>query len=73
MEQWTDAIIKAVDETPAPETIVLRNDSQIRSLEGLAMEKRLVKGSLEKLPVIKHGATLMEIDPYQGKDRSRSG
>lgn len=67
MEQWTDVIIKAVDEILAPETIVLRNDSQIRTLEGLAMEKRLVKGTLEKLPVIKHGATLMEIDPMAGQ------
>lgn len=67
MEKWTDVIVKAVDELLQPATIVLRNDSYSRTLEGLPMEKKIVKGDLEKLPVVKEGGLLIEIDPMSGQ------
>lgn len=67
MEKWTDVIIKVLDEIFSPETIVVRNDSPSRSLEGLPLEKRVVKGSLDKLPVIHDGSVKFEIDPMTGQ------
>lgn len=67
MEALSETVIKAVDEVFAPHTIVLRNDSQARVLEGLALEKRLIKGSLERLPVIREGQTVFETDPLTGQ------
>lgn len=67
MEKWTDTIIKVLDGIFSPRVIVLRNDSSSRTLEGLTMEKRVVKGSLDTLPVITDGNVRFEIDPMTGQ------
>jgi 23S rRNA (cytosine1962-C5)-methyltransferase len=43
-ERHLDWILDAVNEQVAPETIVLRNDNALRTLEGLPLEVRTVKG-----------------------------
>ena len=35
----------------SPSVIVVRNDSSVRLLEGLTLEKKIVKGNLDKLPL----------------------
>jgi len=40
-------LLAALDRLVAPETVVLRNDSPARELEGLALEVEVVKGRLE--------------------------
>jgi len=67
MEEWTDVIIELVEEIFSPSVIVLRNDGSIRNLEGLPLEKRIVKGSLDTLPVIKENGVSMEVDPMHGQ------
>jgi len=67
MERWTDTVVKVLDEIFAPRVIVLRNDSSSRILEGLEMEKRIVKGDLDTLPVITDGGVKFEIDPMTGQ------
>jgi 23S rRNA (cytosine1962-C5)-methyltransferase len=67
MEQWTDTIIHILDEIFSPSVIVLRNDSSARLLEGLKQEKRVAKGNLEQLPVIRENHLLFEIDPLSGQ------
>lgn len=68
MEALSETIIKVADEIFNPRVIVLKNDSSIRTLEGLPLEKKIVKGSLEeKLPVIRDGSTVMEVDPMGGQ------
>lgn len=67
MEKMTEAVIEALDEAFSPSVIILRNDSPSRTLEGLPLEKKVVKGSLEKLPVINEGGTRFEIDPMSGQ------
>lgn len=67
MEEWTDVIIELIEEIFNPSVIVLRNDSSVRSLEGLPLEKRIVKGSLETLPVVKENGVSMEVDPMSGQ------
>lgn len=67
MERMKEAILASVEEVLRPETIVLRNDSQSRLLEGLTLEKEVVKGSLDRLPVISEGTLSLEVDPLGGQ------
>lgn len=67
MEVMKDMVIDLFDEIMNPDVIVLRNDSRVRTLEGLLRHKEIVKGSLENLPVIREDGLLFEIDPYEGQ------
>lgn len=67
MEMMNDMVISVLDEILSPSVIVLRNDSQSRILEGLPLEKKVVKGSLDSLPIINEGEILIEVDPMTGQ------
>lgn len=67
MEALGDMVIKALDGIFSPSTIVLRNDSSIRTLEGLPLEKKLMKGDLDKLPVMEEDGIKIEVDPLLGQ------
>ncbi len=67
MEAMKDMVIELFDEILKPDVIVLRNESRVRTLEGLPRHKEIVKGSLENLPVIREDGLLFEIDPYEGQ------
>ncbi|MBI5237279.1 MAG: class I SAM-dependent rRNA methyltransferase [Deltaproteobacteria bacterium] len=67
MDRFSDTIIKVLDEIFEPKVIVLRNDGSMRTLEGLLLEKKLVKGRLDSLPVIREGKAVFEVDPLGGQ------
>lgn len=67
MDSLRDAIIPILDDLFAPSVIVLRNDSNSRALEGLPLEKVIVKGALDSLPVIKDGDVSIEVNPMSGQ------
>lgn len=67
MEMMKDTIISVLDEILSPSVIVLRNDSQSRILEGLPLEKKIVKGSPAPLPIINEDEVLIEVDPMSGQ------
>jgi 23S rRNA (cytosine1962-C5)-methyltransferase len=67
MEEFKDTIIEILDELIKPEIMVLRNESRIRMLEGLTLFKEVIKGDLQKLPVVQEDGILFEIDPYEGQ------
>jgi 23S rRNA (cytosine1962-C5)-methyltransferase len=67
MEMLKDTVISILDGILSPSVIVLRNDSQSRILEGLPLEKKVVKGHLDCLPIINEGEILMEVDPILGQ------
>lgn len=67
MECLRETILAALDDVLKPATIVLRNDSKARTLEGLPLEKCIVKGSLDSLPRITEGTVSFEIDPLAGQ------
>jgi len=53
-------LLAALDEVLEPETVVLRNDSPARSLEGLPLEVEVVKGTLDgPLPVRENGSNFL--------------
>jgi 23S rRNA (cytosine1962-C5)-methyltransferase len=46
---------------------VLRNDSSARLLEGIVQEKGVLKGAVDKLPLLQEGSLSFEIDPLSGQ------
>jgi 23S rRNA (cytosine1962-C5)-methyltransferase len=67
MEQFKDKIVETLDKIFSPSTIVLRNDSPVRMLEGLPLYKKVVKGTSESLPIIKEFDLLFEVDSIKGQ------
>lgn len=67
MEGFKGTIIEILDELIKPEIMVLRNESRIRTLEGLPLYKEVIKGDLQRLPLIQEDGILFEIDPYEGQ------
>lgn len=67
MERMSEEVLEVLEEVFSPRTIVLRNDSPARLLEGLPRERRVVKGSLDPLPVIVEQGVKFEVDPLAGQ------
>lgn len=66
-EHLTPALLEALDAVLKPRAIVLRNDSGVRKLEGLAEEIRLAAGSLEPPPVVEEGGVRFTLDLLEGQ------
>jgi 23S rRNA (cytosine1962-C5)-methyltransferase len=61
------AIVEALERLLAPRAIVLRNDSPVRELEGLAQEVRLARGSLDDpVELVENGVTFL-VNPLEGQ------
>lgn len=69
MEQFKDLIIKILDEILCPELIILKNDSPSRLKEGLKIEKQVIKGQLDELPVIVEDDVKFIFDPINGQKK----
>jgi 23S rRNA (cytosine1962-C5)-methyltransferase len=67
MERFKDTIVAIFDELLAPETIVIRNESRSRTLEGLPLYKEVVEGNLDTLPIVREGGISFEVDPFMGQ------
>jgi len=67
IEAQKDTLISILDEVFDPGLIVLRNDSRVRTLEGLPLYKEVVKGTLESLPLINEDGVRFEANPYEGQ------
>lgn len=67
MERWSEIVIEILDEIFSPSLIVLRNDSQARLLEGLEIEKGIIKGELKECLMIKENSLFFEVDPLSGQ------
>jgi len=67
MDVRKDMILEILNEVFSPSVIVVRNDSSVRSLEGLGRDKYMAKGSLDRLPVIEEGGLKFQVDPLEGQ------
>jgi 23S rRNA (cytosine1962-C5)-methyltransferase len=57
MEELTPVLLEALEAELSPKTIVLKNDSPVRELEGLARGTEVVKGSAEQpIELVENGA-----------------
>ena len=67
MASLEPVILEALDRLLQPRATVLRNDSPVRELEGLAQEVRVVKGALDgPIELIENGGTFL-VDPLEGQ------
>ncbi len=67
MERQRDVLLGLLDEMLSPEIIVLKNDNQNRTLEGLVLEKTLVRGTAGATVTITEGDICSEVDPMSGQ------
>ena len=67
MERWIPAVCEALIELFHPKTIVARNDTAIRELEGLKLEKRVLYGKIESPTVITKNGLKFELDLLEGQ------
>lgn len=67
IDKMSDMILNLLDKILSPSVIILRNDTQSRILEGLPLEKKIVKGSLDSLPLINEGSITLEVNPLLGQ------
>jgi 23S rRNA (cytosine1962-C5)-methyltransferase len=67
MARLEPAILEALEHLLAPRALVLRNDSPVRELEGLAQEVRVAKGALDgPIELIENDLTFL-VDPLEGQ------
>jgi 23S rRNA (cytosine1962-C5)-methyltransferase len=55
MEQLTEPLLAALDQVLAPANVVLRNDTAARTLEGLEIGTRMVKGTASRIAIEENG------------------
>jgi len=67
IETRMEDILAALDETIAPKTVILRNDSTQRALEGLAEESRVVKGTVDGPITLEENGAIFFADPLAGQ------
>lgn len=67
MERQRDTLLGLLDEMLSPGMIVLKNDNQNRTLEGLTLEKVMIKGSAETVVSLREGDIHSEIEPLTGQ------
>src|SRR6516164_5361677 len=60
-------VLDTLDALLAPETIVLRNDSPARALEGLTSETRVAKGTVSGSVVVRENGIEFLADPLAGQ------
>ena len=66
-DRLKDDLLQAIESVLSPETIVLRNDSAARSLEGLNEYRSVAKGSLDRAVQLSENGTLFFADLLQGQ------
>jgi 23S rRNA (cytosine1962-C5)-methyltransferase len=67
MDRMTDAIVTALVDRYQPAAIVARNDASSRKLEGLAVEKRLLYGTLPAELLITKDGLRFAVDVWEGQ------
>lgn len=67
IERLMDLILEALDHVYSPRAIILRNDSPVRRLEGLAMETRIAKGEISSPLQIEESGLYYKVDVMKGQ------
>ncbi len=66
MEALTEAMLAALDQVIAPKTVILRNDTPSRALEGLESDVRSARGDASRIAVEENG-TRFFAEPMSGQ------
>jgi len=66
-DRLANEIAEAIAEVLAPQSILLRNDPQVRRLEGLVREVRQLRGHTPPRIPLREGSIQLTVDPWQGQ------
>jgi 23S rRNA (cytosine1962-C5)-methyltransferase len=67
IDRLLDEVVTALIEEYAPNSIVLRNDMATREIEGLALEKRVIVGSIAGPVTIEESGIAYRVDVLEGQ------
>jgi 23S rRNA (cytosine1962-C5)-methyltransferase len=67
MDLRLEAICEALERLVRPQAIVARNDVAIRTLEGLPLEKKLLRGNLQALVEVRERDLHLRVNPWEGQ------
>lgn len=67
MERRRSLILRALEDTLHPQTIVARNDSPMREREGLPRERSVIQGDPNPRPVVQVNGLAVEVDLLGGQ------
>lgn len=67
MDRLLPVLLEALEDHWPAGDLVLRNDSGVRRLEGLAEEKRVIRGGERPRPVIAEGGRRFQVDCLEGQ------
>jgi 23S rRNA (cytosine1962-C5)-methyltransferase len=67
MELRTESICEVLESLVQPQAIVARNDVGIRTLEGLPLEKKVLRGNLQTPVQVWEGDLRFGVDPWEGQ------
>lgn len=67
IDRMQDQVLAALGEVYSPETIVLRNDSAVRDLEGLPLEKKVVLGTTAGTVIFDESGITYAVDVLEGQ------
>jgi 23S rRNA (cytosine1962-C5)-methyltransferase len=67
MEVRTESICEALESLVQPHAVVARNDVGIRTLEGLPLEKKVLRGNLQTPVQVWEGDLRFRVDPWEGQ------
>ena len=67
MDQLEGVLIEALKKVLNPQTIVVRNTSSLRALEGLSELVEVVYGELAETPLVEENGAHFAIDPLEGQ------
>lgn len=67
MDRLEGVLIDALKAVLNPRTIVIRNTSSLRTLEGLSERVEVVHGALDEVPLVEENGAVFAIDPLEGQ------
>ena len=67
MDRLEGALVDALKDVLNPRTIVIRNTSSLRALEGLSERVEVVHGALDEVPRVEENGAVFAIDPLEGQ------
>lgn len=67
MEKLFPVFKDVLIETFSPRSIILRNDTQVREMEGLQLFKEICYGKIDSMPIINENGVLFKVDLLEGQ------
>lgn len=67
MEKLFSVLKDVLIETFSPRGIILRNDAQVREMEGLRLFKEICYGKIDSMPIINEDGVLFKVDLLEGQ------